>query len=594
MSDAPRPSQLDVRPESVLTPARGVAMLDPAMAAALPDPSLLHLVGPKILTARARAASKERGQGARIAVLVTFGALFWAFIFGVLYRLLTYFRGVEEIGPFLAGKLLGLVLLSFVSILLLSNVITALSGFFLAKDLDMLVAAPLDWLRLYGAKLLETVVASSWMVVLMAVPMFAAYGLAYDGGVLFPVLTLLLFIPFLLIPAVIGSGTTLLLVNIFPARRTRDILSVIAVLAAGGVVVLFRLLRPEKLARPEGFRSLLDFVAVLRTPTSPLLPSEWLQKSVMGFLTSTLDVLPVYLLWTTGAAAVVLGAMLHRRLYFTGFTKAQEGAQKWAKAAAFGTFGRTVLRPFGVLKRELLLKELRLFFRDSTQWSQLILLGVLVVVYVFNIKFLPLTGEGVTFFLRNIVPFLNLVLAGFVLASIAARFLFPGVSLEGRTLWLLRSSPMEMKALLWAKFWVGTAPLLLLAVGIVAVTDWLLQVSDFMFFVSVGTITLMTFALAGLAIGFGTLFPQFETENAAQIPTSFGGLLYMMTAVGVIGGVVILEARPVYLWLQARAFGGTAETGDLVWGFAAAAALCIAATVVPIRVALARLERVER
>jgi ABC-2 type transport system permease protein len=458
----------------------------------------------------------------------------------------------------------------------------------------MLVAAPLDWLKLYGAKLLETVVASSWMVVLMAVPMFAAYGIAYEGGIVFAVLAVLLFIPFLMIPAVIGSGATLLLVNIFPARRTRDILSVIAVLAAGGVVVLFRLLRPEKLARPEGFRSLLDFVAVLRTPTSPFLPSEWLSKSVMGFLAGTLDYLPIYLLWTTGAAAVVLGAMLHRRLYFAGFTKAQEGAQKWAKAGAFNGIGRTLLTPFGVVRRELLLKELRLFFRDSTQWSQLILLGVLVVVYVFNIKFLPLTGEGVTFFLRNIVPFLNLVLAGFVLASIAARFLFPGVSLEGRTLWLLRSSPMEMRALLWAKFWVGTAPLLLLAVGIVGVTDWLLKVTPFMFAVSVGTITMMTFALAGLAIGFGTLFPQFETENAAQIPTSFGGLLYMMTSVAVIGGVVILEARPVYLWLQAKAFGGTAPTSELVIGFAAALLLCIIATVLPIRVALKRLEAVER
>ena len=39
----------------------------------------------------------------------------------------------------------------------------------------------------------------------------------------------------------------------------------------------------------------------------------------------------------------------------------------------------------------------------------------------------------------------------------------------------------------------------------------------------------MTLALAGLALGFGTLFPQFETENAAQIPTSFGGLVFMMS-----------------------------------------------------------------
>ena len=90
-----------------------------------------------------------------------------------------------------------------------------------------------------------------------------------------------------------------------------------------------------------------------------------------------------------------------------------------------------VFRPVSVLKRELVLKELRLFFRDTTQWSQLILLGVLVVVYVFNIKYLPLHGDGMTFFLINIVPFLNLVLAGFVLASIAARFIFPAVSLEG-------------------------------------------------------------------------------------------------------------------------------------------------------------------
>jgi ABC-2 type transport system permease protein len=204
------------------------------------------------------------------------------------------------------------------------------------------------------------------------------------------------------------------------------------------------------------------------------------------------------------------------------------------------------------LRRELVLKELRLFFRDTTQWSQLILLGVLVVVYVFNIKYLPLRGEGITFFLVNVVPFLNLVLAGFVLASIAARFIFPAVSLEGRTLWLLRSSPLAMRDLLWAKFWVGTLPLLILALGIVVVTNYLLQVSVFMFLVSVLTITLMTFAIAGLAIGFGTMFPQFETENAAQIPTSFGGLLFMMTSVLVIGGVIFLEARPVYRFLTAR------------------------------------------
>src|SRR5436190_6416474 len=272
--------------------------------AEVPDPGLLHLLLPKVLTAKARALAGERGRTARWLVLGVFGVLFWAFIFGVVFRLLKYFRGVPEIGPLLAGKLLGLILVGFFSILLLSNVITALSSFFLAKDLDLLVSGPVDWLTLYLAKLLETVVNSSWMVVLMAIPMFAAYGVVYDGGWLFPLIIAGTFLPFLLVPAVVGSAVTLLLVNAFPARRTRDILSVIAVLAAGGIVVLFRLIRPERLARPEGFRSLVDFISILRTPTSPMLPSEWVQRAVMSWLGVKTDLLPYYLLWSTAAAAI--------------------------------------------------------------------------------------------------------------------------------------------------------------------------------------------------------------------------------------------------------------------------------------------------
>jgi ABC-2 type transport system permease protein len=559
-----------------------------------PDPSISLILRPKWLTARARAMANERGRSARFFLLALIGALFWVFIYTLLYKLLVYFRGVPDLGPFLAGKLLGMILIGFFSILLLSNVITSLSSFFLARDLDLLVGAPVDWLKLYGAKLLETGVNSSWMVVLLAVPMFAAFGSAYHGGWLFPLLVIGVFVPFLVVPAVIGSALTLILVNVFPARRTRDILSVIAVLAAGGVVLLFRVVRPERLARPEGFRSLVEFVTVLRTPTSPFLPSDWVQRAVLSWLQERPSLLPVYLLWTTAAAAFVLGALLHWKLFPIGFSKAQESGERWARGGGFGRFAHKLFSPLGILRRELVLKELRLFFRDTTQWSQLILLTVLVIVYVFNIKYLPLKGEGVTFFLVNVIPFLNLVLAGFVLASVAARFIFPSVSLEGRTLWLLRSSPMPVRQLLWAKFWVGTTPLLVLALGIVFVTDWLLQVSDFMFAVSVMTIAMMTIALCGMALGFGTLFPQFETENAAQIPTSFGGLMFMIASVGLIAGVVVLEARPVYGYLSARLYGTQTSPAEMLFGFGAAAVLCVAATIVPIQIAKRRLEAVER
>ena len=71
-------------------------------SASLIAAALLHLLLPKWLTARARTVQGEEGRGARFAILGFVGVLFWAFVFGVLYRLLTYFRGVEEIGALLA------------------------------------------------------------------------------------------------------------------------------------------------------------------------------------------------------------------------------------------------------------------------------------------------------------------------------------------------------------------------------------------------------------------------------------------------------------------------------------------------------------
>ncbi len=556
-------------------------------------PSFVHLLYPKWQSMRARAVKTNSGALGRGAVLGVVGLAFWAFIFAVLYRLLVYFRGIPEIGPLLAGKLLGLVLISFFGMLLLSNVISSLSTFFLARDLDLLVAGPVDWLRLYIAKLIETCAHSSWMVLLMAVPMFAAYGIVYDGGPMFALVVLSVFLPFLLLPTVVGSAITLLLVNLFPARRTKDILSVIAVLAAGGVVLLFRLMRPEQLARPEGFRSLIEFISILKGPTSPWLPSDWVQGALMTWLQQEPDPFPLYLLWSTAAAFVVIGALLHRAMYAKAFTKAQESGERSARKSLVSSVFHRLLAPLGMVRRELVMKEVRLFFRDTTQWSQLILLAVLVVVYVFNIKFLPVSGEGVTFFVANLIPFLNLVLAGFVLASIAARFIFPGVSLEGRTMWLLRSSPLSMRDLLWAKFWVGTIPLLFFAVGLVLVTGLLMKVSTFIMVVSVLTITMMTFAISGMAIGFGTLFPRFETENAAQIPTSFGGLLFMMASIVMIGVVITLEARPVFSYLASVSFGSPRDPGEMYWGFGVSILVCLFATLAPIRMALRRLDHLE-
>ena len=557
--------------------------------------ALSVIVAPKWRTALARTRAAQRGRGGRAVLLGTVGILFWVMIFGGLYRVLRYFHGVAEIGPLLAGKLLGVVLLSFLAILLLSNIITALSSFFLAKDLDLLASSPVDWLDLYLAKLGETMVHSSWMVALMAVPIFAAYGVVYDGGWLFAPYVIFVFFPLMVIPAVIGSAVTLTLVNVFPAKRTRDVLSIITIVAAGVLVLLFRIIRPEQLARPEGFNSLLDYITLLRTPTSPLLPSEWATSSFMGFLVGPFDILPIFMLWSTAASLVVLGALLHRALYATGFTKAQEGAERFVKGRVWRAMLDPLFKPLAVAKREFIIKDLKLFFRDTTQWSQLILLGVLVVIYLFNIRALPLfRGEQVAFGLVSVVFFVNLGLAGFVLASIAARFIFPSISLEGRQMWLLRSSPLDLRALLWSKYWIGTVPLLVIALVITVFTNIILHATPFMMTLSVTTMILLTFAISALALGFGTLYPQFETENAAQIPTSFGGLVFMMTAIVLVAAVIMLEAMPVYGYMNAAFRGESVQiTTSMMLAFTGVLLLCITATVVPLKISLRKMEEFE-
>jgi ABC-2 type transport system permease protein len=558
------------------------------------QPSVWTVLTPKWRGAVARLRKESSGSPGKLALLLISGLGFWSAVFGIAYRVLRYIREVPEIGDLLAGKMLAVILLAFLSILLLSNLITALSTFFLAKDLDLLVGAPVSGPRIYLAKLGETIVHSSWMVALLAIPIFTAYGTVYHGGTLFPIVAAGAFLPVLILPAVTGTVFTVLLVNVFPARRTRELLGLVALGAMALLVLVLRFLRPEQLARPEGFRNLVDYLVVLRTPTSPLLPSQWAADMTMNWLVHVRDAEPVVLLWGFVGLALAAGSMVHQQLYYLGFSKAQEGAERKIRRQLRGPLA-ALLRSLPPSKREFILKDLRLFFRDNTQWSQLILLAVLLLIYIFNVTTLPInTGERIPFSLITVVCFLNLGLAGFVLAAVAARFIFPAISLEGRQMWLLRSSPMDARAMLWSKYWIGTLPMLLLALVITALTNWLLHVSPFMMAISIGTIVLYTMAVSALALTFGVYYPQFGTENAAQIPTSFGGVVYMMSSLSLLALVIMIEALPVAehlrAWQRGRPHGPSLE---LLLACALVVAVLVVAIVLPLRMSVRRIEQME-
>ncbi|HEY2898130.1 MAG TPA: hypothetical protein VGJ12_13405, partial [Gemmatimonadaceae bacterium] len=130
-SSAPRRTSAEVTGPRRTTGRQGVIAVvesdtDPAQRGKRPNPSYNHLLWPKLLTAVSRAAkSGERSHGWRWTVVAVIGLLFWSFVLFVLTRVLTVFRNTPEIGALLAGKVLGLVFISFFMILLLSNIITA-------------------------------------------------------------------------------------------------------------------------------------------------------------------------------------------------------------------------------------------------------------------------------------------------------------------------------------------------------------------------------------------------------------------------------------------------------------------------------------
>ena len=555
------------------------------------------LLTPKLLSTKRRGAA-GRGRWGRAAMVLVVGAAAWPFIYVTLTRLLRTLRGVEEVGPLLASKLLALGLLVFLGILLLSNLIAALSSFFLSRDLPWIRGAPVDWLSVYLSRLTETLVSSSWMVVLMLVPMLAAYRTAYEAGWAFVALSVLSVIPFLIIPAAVGSATTLLMVRLFPARRSKDILGIIAVAAVGLVVLLLRVLRPERLVNPESYRNLMDFMAALRGPSSPWLPSQWGADALAGFLQGGFDPFLLVLLWTTAFGTVTVGAWLHFRLYPACFTRAQEGTENRIRHHIGWTWLERAVSRASLQRQQLVLKDVRIFFRDTTQWSQLIILGVLVVVYVYNIRVLPLSsGEMITRYLITVVLFLNLALSGFVLAAIAARFVFPALSLEGQTLWLLRSAPLEARTILGAKYWSGAVPLTALALLLTGFTNYLLGVPGGLAVLSLASTVALSLAFTAQALAWGVYFPEFESENAAQIPTSVGGLLFMLGAVVSLGCVLAFQIWVLRGFLMSG-LPGREPRDPLLWevGLALAGTLVCCAVVgfLPYRAAVKRLERLDR
>jgi ABC-2 type transport system permease protein len=554
------------------------------------------LLLPRYHAVKNRLTHLRQGDGLKSALLAILGIAFWAFLFLVAYRVLTYFRTVEGLGDLLALRLLSMVLLTFFSILVFSNIVTSLSTFYLSGELEILHSSPVRIEHIYRAKFMETLIDSSWMTLIYGLPVFIAYGAVFKAGAAYYAGLLLTIVPFLIIPAAIGISVTVLLVSAFPARRARDLLVLLGLLFFVVLYILFRMLRPEKLVDPDAFPTLVQYLTAMRGPVSPLFPSSWASDALSPLLKPGTGDAVFYLLmlWSTALAGIVIGEWVCGRAYYAGWSRSQEGKKaRLSRSRAADLFFRLAVLPFRGSMRAIVQKDIKLFFRDTSQWSQLFLLLALMIVYIYSFKLLPLERTPLpTIYIQNLISFLNLGMVGFVTSAVAVRFVFPAVSLEGESFWIIRSSPLPLKDFLWAKFWSSVLPLLVLAEVLIVLSNVLLKVSTLMMVIGVVTVALMTFGIAALGIGMGAVFPRFRYENAAQIPTGFGGIAYMIVTMLFIGIVVSLEAWPVYRIFLSHSIGagmGPARWAGVATTFLAVIALNILAVHVPLKTGLKRL-----
>lgn len=553
------------------------------------------LLSPVLLSWKNDLLRREKKWLRRLVLaFLTFG--FWISTYWTIRRVLVYFQTVYDLGPALAYQLLMIILLTFLSMLLFSNLIAALSTFFLARDLDLVLSTPIPTSAFFYSRLFTTTVNSSWMVLFFSLPIFAAYGSVFHGGVLFYLWVILTLPLLLIIPAALGVMITHLLVYFLPARRIRDILFFIGLFAFIVLYFLFRFSQPERLVQPEAFGHFLEFLTVMETPSSPFLPSSWSAEIFASVLFQKPVDLWFYppLLLSYALFLPLLASWISGALYLSGWSKAQESSHGRRQGHLLDRILQGVTYPFPPVTRSIMVKDIKTFLRDTSQWSQLFLLFALVVVYLYNFKVLPIDRSPIpSSTLRTVISFANLGLAGFVLSAVAVRFAFPAVSLEGKAFWILQTSPISLRSLLWSKFWLNLLPLLFLGELIVFLSNTMLRVPPWMMTLSLITIFLMTFGITAIGVGLGTLYPKFDYDHVAEIPTSFGGAISMIFSLTFVGAAVILEAWPVYLFALEALNPDTLRSGKL-WtlalSLAAVFVLTLGAVIIPIKLGLKRLE----
>jgi ABC-2 type transport system permease protein len=408
----------------------------------------------------------------------------------------------------------------------------------------------------YRWKFIEALGISSWALVFLSAPMLAAYGVVHSVPWPFYLLVALGYLPFVVIPAVLGSWLVLLLVRALSKRWVKA-----ALLSAAGALLLFIVLgtKPVTEAEAAKVQEALMFPKLMhgtRLATNPWLPSSWLALAIRHWSVEGMEKSGMFffLLLSSNALFGLLIAFdfAGRGYYGSWATSLNSRAERQQRSTAAKRdrvrrgmglgWLQAKVRPLSPRMTALVFKDIRVFWRDPTQWTQFMIFFGLLCIYVLNLRNVAI--EFKQGYWETLISYLNLAASALTLSTLTTRFVFPMFSLEGRRVWILGLSPVGLRGVVLQKFWASFLCSSCITVTLVIASALTLNLPWPRVLFFAGTIAMMSAALCGLAAGLGALFPNFKEDNPSKIVSGFGGTLCLVISFVYNTLVVALLATP--------------------------------------------------
>jgi ABC-2 type transport system permease protein len=194
--------------------------------------------------------------------------------------------------------------------------------------------------------------------------------------------------------------------------------------------------------------------------------------------------------------------------------------------------------------KAIMVKDIRSFWRDTTQWGQTIVLFGLLGVYIINLRHFSRQLNNA--FWISLVSHLNLLACSLNLATLTTRFVFPQFSQEGKRVWIIGMAPLGLAKVMRAKFWLSSFVSWGVTCVLMFVSCRMLKMPWQLTLHYMAAVSVMAATLSAIAIGLGTLYPNLKEDHPGKIVSGFGGTFCLVLSFLYIVGAIAIMATGAY------------------------------------------------